>query len=381
MKIGIVGAGPAGLYAAILLKRSRPDWDVRIIEQNPRNATWGFGVVFSATALNYLRRDDPETAALINSEMEFWDDIRIVHRGETVSIDGVGFSAIGRLKLLTLLQLRASEFGVQPIFDTRVNDLSVFDDCDIVIGADGLNSVVRAEAPQMYGQSKSLTRNWFCWYGTERPFDALTQTFVQADCGFFNAHHYRYAANLSTFIVECDEPTFNHVGFANRSESENRSICEQIFAETLNGARLVSNHSVWRQFPILSNRRWYSNNRVLVGDALHTAHYSIGSGTRLAMEDVIVLINALKESDYDIEHAFRTFQAERLPNLQKFTDAATKSALWYENFAQHMALSPWELACSYISRSGRITSDKLRVMSPKFSAELAMRDLNIEDFC
>ena len=379
MKTGILGAGPAGLYAAILIKRNYPNAEIKILDQSSADATWGFGVVFSETALTFLRRDDPETADLIEPYMETWSDIRVTHQGETIAIDGIGFSAIGRLEMLSLLQKRAAEFNVYPIYNKRVDDLSVFDDCDFVIAADGLNSIARAEAPQAFGETMYFINNRFCWYGTDRPFEALTQTFKETDYGFFNAHHYRFAPDRSTFIVECEEAAFKKTGFSHMPEPEYRAICEAIFADTLDGASLINNNSIWRQFPVLSNSRWYYGNRVLVGDALHTTHYSIGSGTRLAMEDVIALVKALKETDFNVPEAFPKYQAERQPILDKLASAALTSAVWYERFGEHMALPPWEFARSYITRTGRLTVDKIRKMSPQFAAGLEEHGLNIED--
>lgn len=373
MKVGILGAGPAGLYAAILIKRIRPDAQIKIFEQNPMDSTWGFGVVFSDKALSFLRDDDPLTADLIEPHMETWDEIRITHQDQTIVIDGVGFSAIGRLQMLRLLQQRAAEYGVFPEYNNRIENLKSFDDCDFVIGADGVNSIIRTKSSKIYGVHTNVIRNWFCWYGVEKPFNSLTQTFKTFQHGYINAHHYRYATDLSTFIVECDEQSFQDVGFALMSESESREYCESIFADTLQGHKLVSNHSIWRQFPVLSNRRWYNGNHVLVGDALHTAHYSIGSGTRLALEDVIALVKALAATGFDITKGFAKYQQERQVVLDKLAVAALRSARWYENFAEHMSLSPWEFAYSYITRSGRISAEKLRQMSPNFASELESR--------
>ncbi len=378
MKVGILGAGPAGLYAAILLKQSLPEAQIDIFEQSPRDATWGFGVVFSAQALSFLRNDDPQTADLIEPHMETWDEIRITHREEAVVIDGIGFSSVGRLQMLRLLQQRAAEYGVFPLYNRRIEDLGVFHDCDFIIGADGVNSVVRYESKEVFVEQMDVSRNWYCWYGVRNPFKTLTQTFKTIKYGYMNAHHYRYSSDLSTFIVECDGQTFENAQFALMSEYESRTYCETIFADTLQGQHLISNHSIWRQFPQLSNQRWYSGNRVLVGDALHTAHYSIGSGTRLALEDVIALVKALKETEFDYSKAFVKYQQERQVVLDKLVSAALMSARWYENFAEHMGLSPWEFAYSYITRSGRISGEKLRQMSPKFAAELESRGIRID---
>ncbi|MEM7653390.1 MAG: FAD-dependent monooxygenase [Pseudomonadota bacterium] len=375
MRIGIVGAGPAGLYAAILLKRSRPDATIEIFDQNPPDATWGFGVVFSSKALSFLRASDPETADLIEPEMETWSDIAIVHRGETVTIDGIGFSAIGRLRMLQLFQDRASRLGITPHFNTRLESLEVFADADLVIAADGLNSVVRAEDPSAFGESITPLDNRFVWYGCERPFDALTQTFKQTTHGCMTAHHYRYAPDRSTFLIECEPKAFEQAGFEAMPEPERRAVLEQIFRQELRGSALVDNHSVWRQFPVLKNERWYNGNRVLVGDALHTAHFSIGSGTRLALEDVIALVQALEATDFDVSAALPAYQAERQPVLEKLTKAALASAHWYEKFGEHMALDPWPFALSYILRAQRLDSATLEKIAPEFSNGLRTRGL------
>ena len=378
MNIGILGAGPAGLYAATLIKRSRPGLTVEIIEQNPRDSTWGFGVVFSDRALTFLRKDDPETADLIEPHMETWSEIQVTHLNETVAIDGVGFSSIGRLQLLQLLQKRAAEYDVKPVYNQRVNHLKVFEDCDFIIGADGVNSLVRSDSAQQFDENISIIPNWYCWYGANRSFNCLTQTFKQTEYGHFNAHHYRYAPGMSTFIVECDEKTFENAGFSEMSEPQYRKICEFIFREALEGAELIDNNSIWRRFPVLSNRNWYSGNRILIGDALHTAHYSIGSGTRLAMEDAIALVKALTETSFDITEAFPKFQVERQATLKKIIDAALSSARWYERFADHMTLSPWEFALSYMMRSGRMSAEKLRTVSPQFASGLETRGIHFE---
>jgi 2-polyprenyl-6-methoxyphenol hydroxylase-like FAD-dependent oxidoreductase len=377
VKIAIVGAGPAGLYASILIKKALPDAEIDICDQSPSDATWGFGVVFSERALEFLRADDAETADLIEAGMETWSDITVAHKGEKIAIDGIGFSAIGRLEMLKLLQQQAAKCGVFPRFNARIDNLSLFDDADLVIAADGLNSVVRAEAPQAYGEAIYYLHNRFAWYGTDKAFPTLTQTFKETEYGYFNAHHYRYAPDRSTFLVECDAAAFDRAGFEAMPEPEYRAVCENIFAEELAGHRLIDNNSIWRRFPVLSNRRWHYRNRVLVGDALHTAHYSIGSGTRLAMEDVVALVDALKALDFNVEQALPAYQAARQPVLEKLTRAALTSAQWYESFGEHMALSPWEFCKSYILRSQRLSPETIRRMSPKFIEMLCEKAVEV----
>lgn len=365
MRITILGAGPAGLYLAYLIKRRRPDTTVTVIEQNPADATFGFGVVFSDRALEFLREDDEATYSAITPHMESWNDITIAHRGERVTIDGVGFSAIGRLKLLQLLQARARSVGVEPVYRRTVKSLDELGDADLVVGTDGVNSLVRRGNEERFGASVRFLSNRFAWFGTGRRFETLTQTFVETDAGSFNAHHYRYAPNLSTFIVEVDGATFARAGFGQMDEEQTRSFCERVFAQALDGNQLISNKSTWRQFPIVHNEHWSVGNCVLVGDALHTAHFSIGSGTRLAMEDAIALDKALTHSD-DIGAALAAYETARRPILEKLVSGANGSATWYEHFAEHMRLAPVDLAMSYITRSGRIDIDRLRRLSPRF---------------
>ncbi len=378
MKVGILGGGPAGLYAAILLRKTWPAIDVTLIEQNAADATWGFGVVFSDRALGFLRGDDPETADLFEGRMEAWSKITVNHQGESIDIDGIGFRSIGRLEMLQLLQGRAARLGVNPRYGERVQDLSVFDGCDLVIGADGLNSVVRAQDPDAYGESLTYLENRFAWYGANRPFDALTQTFKRTEYGDFNAHHYRYAPDRSTFLVECSPAAFEQAGFEGMPEPGYRRVCEKIFADELDGGKLINNNSIWRRFPVLKNARYFHRNHVLVGDALHTAHFSIGSGTRLALEDVIALVKALEAHDFDIEQALPAYQEARQPILDKLTGAALRSANWYEDFGRHMDLEPWPFALSYIKRSGRLDAATLEKISPAFYQGLVERCISVE---
>jgi 2-polyprenyl-6-methoxyphenol hydroxylase-like FAD-dependent oxidoreductase len=368
MHIAILGAGPAGLYLAYLIKRRSPETAVTLVEQNPADATFGFGVVFSDRALEFLREDDEATYSAITPHMESWSDITIVHRGERVTIDGVGFSAIGRLKLLQLLQARARSVGVEPSYQRAVKSLGELGKVDLVVGADGVNSLVRRSNENRFGASVRLLTNRFAWFGTEKRFETLTQTFIETEAGSFNAHHYRYSSDLSTFIVEVDQPTFARAGFAEMGEAETRVFCEHVFAQTLDGHRLISNNSIWRQFPIVHNQHWAADNCVLVGDALHTAHFSIGSGTRLAVEDAIALDRALAHSG-NVGAALVAYEAARRSTLEKLVSGANGSATWYEHFAEHMRLAPVDFAMSYITRSGRVDIERLRKLSPRFVAQ------------
>ncbi|HVZ53392.1 MAG TPA: FAD-dependent monooxygenase [Pseudolabrys sp.] len=368
MRIAILGAGPAGLYLSFLIKRRRPDADITVVEQNAADATWGFGVVFSDRALEFLREDDEETYAAILPHMESWTDMTLNLRGERIVIDGVGFAAVGRLHLLQLLQARARSVGIEPVYRRVVKSLDEFDGYDLVVGADGVNSLVRRTHAAEFGASSVLLTNRFAWFGTTQRFDTLTQTFVETELGSFNAHHYRYAPGMSTFIVEAGQATFERAGFADMPEAESRALCERIFAKTLDGHPLISNNSIWRQFPLIHNEHWSCGNRVLLGDALHTAHFSIGSGTRLAMEDAIALDKALAAQGDDVPAALAAYEAARRPILEKLVAGANSSMQWYEHFGEHMKLAPRDFAMSYITRSGRIDVERLRKLSPRFVA-------------
>jgi 2-polyprenyl-6-methoxyphenol hydroxylase-like FAD-dependent oxidoreductase len=367
LRIAVIGGGPGGLYFAYLWKRRHPEARVTLFEQNPEGATWGFGVVFSEAALEFLRADDPDTVDAIAPRMESWTNITLNLRGESVEIDGVGFSSIGRLELLTILQKRARDVGVAVHYETTVTSLDQFSGYDLIVAADGLNSFARRMFEGDFGFSVSYSTNKFAWYGTTKTFATLSQTFVTTDRGAFNVHHYRYSPSMSTFLVECDHATWQAYDFASKSVEESQAICEQVFAKALAGHRLISNKSVWRNFPWIWNEHWSHHNMVLIGDALHSAHFSIGSGTRLAIEDAIALVKAL-ETETDVPAALARYQNERKPIVKKLVTAARASADWYERFGEHMKLGLMDFAYSYITRSGRIDDSRLRGLSPRFMA-------------
>jgi 2-polyprenyl-6-methoxyphenol hydroxylase-like FAD-dependent oxidoreductase len=334
-----------------------------VVEQNAPDSTFGFGVVFSDKALEFLRGDDPQTYDAITPQMEQWTDLKVVHRGTPVTIDGIGFSAIGRLRFLRLMQQRAASAGVSVEFKKNISPEDEIRGYDLVVAADGANSTVRRSAD--FGTTITPFRNKFAWFGTTKLFPTLTQTFVENGHGCFNAHHYRHSREMSTFVFECDAPTWERAGFAGQGEEETLAYAERLFASVLEGHRLVSNKSVWRNFPNVRNARWHAGNVVLIGDALRTAHFSIGSGTRLAMEDAIALAKSLREYK-DVREALAGFEAARRPIVEKLVAAADASGAWYDRFAEHMKLSPREFAWSYIQRSGRIDPARLRKTSPRF---------------
>jgi 2-polyprenyl-6-methoxyphenol hydroxylase-like FAD-dependent oxidoreductase len=367
VRIAVIGGGPGGLYFAYLWKKRHPDAVIDLFEQNPAGATWGFGVVFSDEALEFLRADDPEMVDAIAPRMESWENITLCLRGEEVALDGVGFSSIGRLELLTILQQRTSAAGVTPHYDTSVHSVDELKDYDLIVAADGLNSLVRRSFEGDFGTSLSYSSNKFAWYGVSKRFETLSQTFVKTERGAFNAHHYRYSSSMGTFLVECDRATWEAYGFAYKDIDQSKAVCEEVFADTLGGRPLLSNKSVWRNFPWIWNEHWSFRNMVLIGDALHSAHFSIGSGTRLAIEDAIALVKAL-ETEAHVTTALARYEAERKPIVKKLVTAARTSADWYAKFPDHMKLDLMDFAYSYITRSGRIDDARLRAMSPAFMA-------------
>lgn len=368
MRIGIAGAGPAGLHLAALLRQARPQAAIRLVEQNPEGATFGFGVVFSDRALDFLATDDPGLHAALTARLESWQAITLNHPDGQVVIDGIGFAAIARLDLLRLLTQRCRALGVEPRFGTAIGGPEDFADCDLIVAADGVNSALRRAGG--FGTTMRELTNHFAWFGTTRRFDTLTQTFRRSALGAFNAHHYRYAPDMSTFIVECDAATFSRVGFATMDAEATRAELEKIFAPELAGHGLISNRSVWRRFPLLRNARWHDGRTVLLGDALRSAHFSIGSGTRLAFDDAIALARALDAHWGDVPAALAAFEAARRPVVETLTAAADASAAWYEEFPRHMALAPIDFAVSYIQRSGRVDFGRLARIAPAFVARV-----------
>ncbi len=388
MKIAIIGAGPAGLYFAALMKRHNPSHDITLYERSPRNATWGFGVVFSDRALEFLRADDEDLYQYLTPHMETWPHLTIQVNDTRIPITGNGFAATGRLEMLSLLYAYVEQLGVSIEFETDIGSLDEVKDADLVVGANGAFSWVRAQNEDKFGTVTDWRPNKFIWYGTSQVFDSLSLTFRDTPNGVFCAHHYRYSpamsrraapkANgtvapqgegvpgpMSTFLVEVEDATWQRAGFESMSPEDTIRHCEQVFASDLGGHPITSNHSHWRNFPAIWNERWSFDNVVLIGDALRTAHFSIGSGTRLAMEDSVALFKAFREHGSDVPRALARFQEMRLPPMKKIWDAANVSLRWYEHMDDRMkTLTPVEFAYDYMTRTGRVSHAELKRRDP-----------------
>jgi anthraniloyl-CoA monooxygenase len=368
MKITIIGGGPAGMYFGILMKAADAEHQITIYERNGPDDTFGWGVVFSGRTLDNLRAADPASHAQITGDFAAWDNVDVVHRDEKISIHGNSFSGIARLRLLKILQRRCEDLGIKIKFHTEISDLaSLVSDCDLFVGADGVNSTVRQMFADQFKPDLSTRPNKYIWYGTRQLFHGLTLTFRETREGVFAAHSYKFDASTSTFIIECDPQTWTNAGFAGLSDEQTRDYLENVFAKDLAGHQLLSNNSKWINFLLVRNANWYFANVVLLGDALHTAHFSIGSGTKLAMEDAIGLARCFKPGT-EVNDALRRFEAERKPVIAAYQAAAEESMLWFENARDSMQLAPIELAYLLMTRSGRIDHETLRRRDPNFIA-------------
>jgi anthraniloyl-CoA monooxygenase len=365
VNVEIVGGGPAGLYLAILLKKAERDAEVRVLERNAPDATFGWGVVFSEETLGSLRDADPETHLEITDTFARWNRLDIRVGGRELRSVGHSFSAIARKRLLEILQRRALGLGVQLEFGVDVEELP---DADLVVGADGANSRVRGLGE--FGTKVEPEGSKYVWYGTDLVFDAFTFVFKQTEHGLFNVHAYPYDEEMSTFIVECPESVWRTAGVEGMDEQESLSFCEQLFATDLRGRELFSNRSVWLDFPKVTNRAWHDGRVVLLGDAAHTAHFSIGSGTKLAMEDAISLANSLVRRRRDVQAAVVDYELERAPIVERTQAAASESAGYFSRIASYAHMEPLQFAFNLLTRSGRITHASLGIRDPQFTRTL-----------
>src|SRR5215470_2253460 len=366
MKIDIIGGGPAGLYFAILMKKADTAHRIRIYERNGPDDTFGWGVVFSGKTLANLRAADDVSHAEITKEFEAWDNVDVVHRDAKISIHGNSFSGIARLQLLKILQRRAEQLGVEVEFHSEIQDVeSLQKNCDLLLAADGVNSTVRLRYAEQFQPELDVRANRYIWYGTGQLFHGLTLTFRENSAGVFAAHSYKFNKSTSTFIVECDPQTWDNADFENMNAEKTLEYLGEVFAKDLNGHKLLSNNSKWINFLLVKNRNWFFENVVLLGDALHTAHFSIGSGTKLAMEDAIALADSFRQTN-DVQTALKHFEETRKPVIEEYQSAAFESMLWFENARNYMHLSPMDLAFSVMTRSGRVTYEDLKKRAPEF---------------
>ena len=368
MKIVSIGGGPAGLYFAILMKNADPAHEIVVVERNRVDDTFGFGVVFSDATLDNFREADAETHAAITRAFAHWDDIDIHYGGQVLTSTGHGFSGMSRQTLLSILQARCAALGVRLRHETEVADLASYADADLILGADGVNSWVRTAHAGWFEPRIDWRPNRFVWLGTTFPFRAFTFIFKEDVHGLWRVHAYRYDDRHSTFILETTEATWRRAGLDHADETATKTFAERLFARELDGHPILTNRSLWRSFPTIRNERWHHGKVVLVGDAAHTAHFSIGSGTKLAREDAIALAAALRDRRH-VSAALAAYEAERRPQVEAIQRAAQTSLEWFEEAERyHGRLEPIQLAFSLLTRSLRVTHDNLKSRDPKLVA-------------
>jgi 2-polyprenyl-6-methoxyphenol hydroxylase-like FAD-dependent oxidoreductase len=369
--VAIVGAGPAGLYLAYLLKVRRLANSVEVYEQNARNATYGFGVSLADSGLQRLRDFDPPSYERLTRCMHVLQRQTIEHpRGNVIVRDSRNAGAISRAQLLEVLGQCCEQVGVKVRHEVEIHSTADFAGHDLLVGADGTNSVVRTALAAEFGTSTYFLNNRFAWFGTKCPFEGSTLTFLSGEGGTWCGHHYRYSESMSTFVPECDSKTWEQTGLDRMNDAERRTFVENLFGHTLRGYELISNNSIWRRFRVTRNERCTYRNVVLIGDALFTAHYSIGSGTRLAMEDSIALVQCLQETPDNVEHALAGFEERRKPQRARYEHACEKSWNWYERVSEKIGLTPIEFAYDYMTRTGRMDEAKLRAACPEFMKQV-----------
>jgi anthraniloyl-CoA monooxygenase len=368
MRIAVVGGGPAGLFFAFLMKHHDRSHVVSVFERDREGATYGWGVVFSDIALAFVRDVAPELYASMTRRQEVFDSMRIVHRGEAVTLANNTFHRMARIVLLQALHEHCRAVGVELAFDRRVDDIASLPQSDLVVAADGANSTLRRRMADAFDPTLDVRPNKLAWYGTTQLFDPLSLIFRQNADGLVVAHTYRYSRTHSTFLVECDPATWRRAGLDRMSERESLAYCERAFAEDLCGHRLLSNKSEWFNYTIVKNRRWHAGNVVLLGDALRTGHPSVGSGTRLAMQDSIALFEAAKAFPHDVHAMLEEFERIRRPGSDALQEAAIRSTQWYENLGAKLSLDPVSFAYDYLRRTGRVSHEDVKRRDPALAA-------------
>ncbi|WP_396145465.1 bifunctional salicylyl-CoA 5-hydroxylase/oxidoreductase [Flavobacterium sp.] len=367
MKIAVIGGGPGGLYFSILTKKAMPHCQIDIYERNKSDDSFGFGVVFSDETLGEFLKRDMQSYELIRSKFAYWDDIIIARDGQTVNIAGNGFCGCSRKTLLQLLQQRCIEEGVNLHFEHNVDDLSQFEDADIIIASDGIGSQIRTKFASEFGTKIELKKNRFVWLGSTKPLDAFTYFFRNTEHGLIVAHSYQYEAGMSTWIFECSDETWQKFQFEVTNEEDTITKIAEIFKEELDGHPLISNKSHWRQFPHVTNENWYHKNIVLLGDAKATAHYSIGSGTKLAMDSAIGLFDALIANPNDVQAVFQHYDKSRRNTVEMIQYAALVSLDWFENMNRHNQHPFYQFAFGCMTRAKKVTYENLRLRDKSFT--------------
>ena len=367
MKITVIGGGPGGLYFSILTKKAMPNCQIDIYERNKPDDSFGFGVVFSDETLGEFLKRDMQSYELIRSKFAYWDDIIIARDGESVNIAGNGFCGCSRKTLLQLLQQRCLEERVNLHFEQNVDDLSQFVDSDIILATDGISSVIRTKYQKEFGTKIELKKNRFVWLGSTKPLDAFTYFFRSTPHGTIVAHSYQYEEGMSTWIFECSDETWQKHGFEVTNEADTMAKIVEIFKDELDGHPLISNKSHWRQFPHVTNENWYHNNIVLLGDAKATAHYSIGSGTKLAMDSAIGLSDAVIANPTNVQEAFAQYDKTRRNTVEMIQYAAIVSLDWFENMDRHMQHSFQQFAFGCMTRSKKVTYENIRLRDASFT--------------
>lgn len=370
MRVAIAGAGPAGLYLALLLKSSQPAWTVDVYEQNAPDATYGFGIVLDHRGLARMRAAHAPSAASIEAAAYITRHRILRHRETSIFIDEESYgAAIARLRLLQILGDYCARAGVAVHYGSRIASIGDMGAAGLIVGADGVNSAVRRSLETAFGTTRRTLTNRLAWYGTKTHFAYPILSFKTTERGHFVAVAYPYSENASTFVAECDEDAWERGGVGCMTERERVAFTEALFADELTGGALISNNSAWRALPVVRNERWFTGNTVLIGDALYSAHPSIGSGTRIAIEDAIALAAALIRHAPDVTRALEAFQTERSPGRHKLLDAMDKSIAWYENIGERLdALEPVALVFDFLARTGRITHARLQAEFPRFMA-------------